>query len=459
MTKHIFCGLLAGLGLLVSACDKKLEVQPTQSIDQSNALTTEQDVRVTLVGAYDGLSDVDSYGGAIQFTNELLGDDREVVFGGTFTSLDELWRKSIVATNLQVQDTWLDTYNAINRANNVLSAIDRVGEDSRAQIEGEARFVRGVAYYGLVRLFAKAWGDGDNNTNLGVPLVLTPTRTLTEADNRPRNTVAEVYAQILEDLNRAAELLPAPSANENPGFATGSGALAMLARVYLNQGNYAAARDAADQVIAAKGPLTLSFADVFNDASSQAEVLFKVVVTDQDGTNAMNTYYGSVTNQGRGDIRVQTKHMDLYDSPTDERAQFFNLTNNGARRFTNKYSDQYGDVPVIRLAEMYLIRAEANFRLGTAVGATPLEDINAVRSRAKALPIAPGALSLATILKERRLELAFEGLQLDDLKRTQGSVTIAGTVSPYSDSRLVLPIPQREIDTNPALKGQQNAGY
>jgi starch-binding outer membrane protein, SusD/RagB family len=459
MNKYIFCGLLAGLGLLVSACGDKLEIQPTQSIDQSIALSTEQDVRVTLVGAYDGISDVDVYGGGIQFTNEFVGDDREVVFGGTFGTLDELWRKTITPGNLQVRDTWLGSYDAINRTNNVLSALDRVGEDSRNQIEGEARFIRGLTYFGLIRLFAKSWGNGDNNTNLGVPLVLTPTRTLSEADNRPRNTVAEVYAQILEDLTRAAELLPAPASNENPGFATSSGARALLARLYLIQDNFAAARDAANQVIEAKGPLRVSFADAFNDASSQPEILFKIIVTDQDGSNAMNTYYGSVPNQGRGDVRVQTKHIDLYDSPTDERAQFFNLTNNGARRFTNKFSDRFGDVPVIRLAEMYLIRAEANFRLGTAVGTTPLEDINAVRTRANATPLTPATLSLATILRERRLELAFEGVLLDDLKRTQGSVTIAGEVSPSTDNRLVLPIPQREIDTNPALKGQQNPGY
>ena len=459
MTTHTFRGLLVLVGLLTTACDKRLDVQPTQDIDQSTALNTEQDVRATLVGAYDGISDADVYGGAIQFTEELLGDDREVVFGGTFANLDEIWRKSVVATNSQVEDTWLDSYDAINRANNVLSALDKVSAESRDRIEGEALFIRGITYFGLVKLFAKAWGDGDNGANPGVPLVLTPTGSpLTEADNRPRGTVAEVYAQILTDLTGAAAKLPVPSSGDNPGFATRLGAQAMLARVYLVQGNFAAARDAANRVIDSKGPLTLGFADVFADQTSQAEILFKVIVTDQDGTNAMNNYYASVANQGRGDIRVQSKHVSLYDT-TDVRATFFNTSNNGARRFTSKFNDRFGDVPVVRLAEMYLIRAEANFRLGTAIGVTPLADVNAVRNRAEAIPLTDATLTLEAVLRERKLELAFEGLQLSDLKRNRGSLAIAGAVVPFRDNRLVLPIPQREIDTNPALKGQQNPGY
>ena len=121
--------VLVAVVLSVVACDGKLDVSPTQSIDQNNALNTAQDVQITLIGAYDGLSDDDVYGGGYQFFSELMGDDREVVFGGTFSSIDEIWRKALTTTNAQVTTTWLNTYAAINRANNVIGALDKVGKD------------------------------------------------------------------------------------------------------------------------------------------------------------------------------------------------------------------------------------------------------------------------------------------------------------------------------------------
>lgn len=442
-------------GWLLTACADRLNVQPTQSIEQSQALNTEQDVQGTLVGAYDGLSDVNLYGGGIQYIGDLLGDNRDVLFGGTFATVDEIWRKAVTTSNTVTRDLWLDGYGTINRANNVLAALDKVSADRRGNFEGQARFVRGALYFELVKAFAKSYNDGSPTTNLGVPLVLTPTNLVSDADNRARNTVAEVYAQVLDDLTKAESLLPtvqtgffAPAvAGATAGFATKGSAQAMLARVYLQQQNFAAARDAANRVITA-GTFTLAptFAGAFTDASP--ETIFKIVVTDQDGVNDLNTFYASTLNQGRGDVRVQAKFRNLY-AANDLRGQFFNRANQNT--FTSKFNDQYGDVPVVRLAEMYLTRAETNLRLNTSVGDTPLNDVNRIRARASATPLT--AVTLADILLERRLELAFEGQQLADIKRTGGTV---GTTA-YNANNLVLPIPQREIDTNKNLV--QNAGY
>lgn len=457
MQSFIKYGVYLGtVGLLLTACDNRLNVQPAQSIEQSQALTTEQDVQGTLTGAYDGLGDINLYGGGIQYIGDLLGDNRDVLFGGTFATVDEIWRKAVTTSNTVTRDFWLDGYGTINRANNVLAALDRVSEDNRANFEGQARFIRAVLYFELVKAFAKSYNDGTPASNPGVPLVLTPTGLVSDADNRPRNTVAEVYAQVLEDLTQAETFLPveqegffAPSAvpGVTAGFATKGAAQALLARVYLQQQNYAAARDAANRVITA-GTFTLSptFAGVFTDASS--ETIFKIVVTDQDGVNDLNTFYASARNQGRGDVRVQSRFRQLY-AAGDARGQFFNTANQNT--FTSKFIDQYGDVPVVRLAEMHLVRAEANLRLNTSVGATPLEDVNAIRARAGATALT--AVTLADILLERRLELAFEGQQLADIKRTAGTV---GTTA-YNANNLVLPIPQREIDTNSSLV--QNPGY
>lgn len=448
MNKNIKNWLLAGsVFVLATACDKRLDVKPTQSIDENTALSTSQDVEVTLIGAYDGLSSTNFLGGAIQFTGELLGDDGEVRFGGTFSTLDEIWRKTITTTNSQTQNTWLTGYIIINRANNVLSALDKVNAGDKNRVEGAARFIRGVAYFELVRLWGKQWGDGDNNTNPGVPLVTTPTRGISEADNRPRASVAAVYAQVIEDLTKAESLL----GTGNKGFATKNAAAAMLARVYLQQGNYTAARDAANRALpATANPLASTFANAFADASMDSEVIFKIIVTDQDGSNAMTTFFAPNTAAGgRGDIRVQSKHLNLY-STGDVRGTFFTRAANNT--FTAKFLDRFGDVPVIRNAEMLLIRAECNQRLGTSVGATPLADINRIRSRAGAATLT--TVDLNAILAERRLELAFEGTQIHDKKRLQANITAA---IKFNDNKVVLPIPQREVDTNKSLT--QNPGY
>ena len=148
--KHILPAILALV--FVTACDKRLDVAPTQSVDENNALLTAQDVQATLTGAYDGLGNGAVLGGGIQYTTELLGDDREVVFAGTFSTLDEIWRKTITPGNTDVRDTWLNSYNAINRANNVLASLNLVADEDRNKVEGEARFIRGILYFSLVKL-------------------------------------------------------------------------------------------------------------------------------------------------------------------------------------------------------------------------------------------------------------------------------------------------------------------
>ena len=447
MNKNIKNWLFVGTtAALMAGCDSRLDVKPTQSIEESTALATSQAVEVTLIGAYDGLSSGSLYGGAIQYSGDLLGDEAEVRFGGTFAALDELWRKTLTTTNGQTQATWLQAYSTINRANNVLASLDKVEASKKAKVEGEARFIRGLLYFDLVRLWSKTWGDGDNNANLGVPLVTTPTRIVTPEDSRARATVAAIYTQVLEDLTKSEALLSNVS---NAGFASKNAAQAILARVYLQQGNYTAARDAANRVIAnTKLTLTPTFPEAFDDEANDSEIIFKIIVTDQDGANDLNTYYAPSTFQGRGDIRVQAKHLALY-STGDIRGIFFVKASNN--NFTAKYLDQYGDVPVVRLAEMYLIRAEANQRLVASVGATPLSDINRLRNRAGAKALT--AIDLNAILAERKLELAFEGQQIHDARRIKKAV---GTLA-FSDNKLVIPIPQREIDTNKALV--QNAGY
>lgn len=439
--------LIAGaISLSFTACDQLLDVKPVLSIDEQTALSTEADVKVTLTGAFDGLSSGNLYGGGYWYANELVGDGGEVRFGGTYATMDEIWRKAVTTSNGVILGIWADSYATINRANHVLANLDKVSAANKDSFEGQARFVRGAVYFELVKLFGKTWGDGDNNTNPGVPIVLTPTKAVTEADYKARNSVAAVYAQVIEDLTTAVNQLPD---NTDDTFVSKYAAKALLSRVYLMQRDYAKARDAANAVIESGAfGLAGSFEEAFMDDTNGDEAIFRIVVSEQDGVNDMNTFFASTLSNGRGDVRVQTAHTSLYE-PDDARLGFFESTSKG--KFTLKFADQFGDVVPFRLAEMYLTRAEANQRLGTSVGDTPLNDVNKIRNRAGLVNL--GSVTLAQILKERHLELAFEGVQLDDVKRTGGTV---GTLN-YNANALVLPIPQREMDTNDKLV--QNPGY
>ncbi len=439
------CGM-ASLAIL-SACDKKLDIRPVDTVDASQALRTSTDVEALLVGAYDALGDEDLYGGLILRDAELLADNGDVTWNGTYEQPREIYTKQIRTNNAQVEDTWNDGYEVINITNNVLANLDVVSADNRDRVEGEAKFIRGLVYFDLVRFYARPWNDANGTpaNNPGVPIVLTPTTTITEANRVARNSVAEVYAQVLADLTDAARLLP----ESNGFFASRGAANAILSRVYLTQERFADAAAAADSVIASgEYELVDNYADAFNNSSNTSEDVFAIQVTSQDGTNNMNEFFGSTENLGRGDIFIEDQHLALYEKG-DERLAFF--YEEDELMYTGKWTFNFGNVNVVRLAEMYLVRAEANFRNGTAIGATPLEDVNTVRARAGVPPLT--SLTLNDILLERRRELAFEGQLLHDVKRYRQSV---GDL-PYNSPQLIYPIPQRERDVNSQLV--QNEGY
>jgi hypothetical protein len=309
-------------------------------------------------------------------------------------------------------------------------------------------------YFELVRLYAKFVGDGDYATNPGVPLVLTPTGNVTDANYPARATVKAVYDQIIADLTKAETLLP----NSNGNYVSKWAAAAQLSRVQLMVKDYAAARDAANRVITGSGKnLAANFGSnwftfINNAGGTPAEYLFSLKVTAQDGTNSQNTYFGRnvgiAGTAGRSDCKIRIGHINAYETG-DFRKGYFTLS--GGNYYTNKHLDRFGDVAIIRLAEMFLTRAECNQRLNTSVGATPLADINRIRNRVGLSSLA--SVTLADITKERSFELAFEGHYLIEAKRLQ---TPVGTLA-WNDAKLILPIPRRETDVNKNLV--QNAGY
>jgi hypothetical protein len=435
---------------LISSCGKKLDLLPQQSVAEEVALNSDANVKKVLNGTYDALSSGNLYGGNILLYAELLAANDEIRWEGTFNQPREVWLKSMLTTNSFVRDTWLSAYNTINIANNIIGAVSVVNAADQNRVKGEALFIRGALYFELVKMYAKPYSAGSVTTNLGVPLVLTPTRGIDEASYVARSTVEQTYAQILADLTEAETLLP----NTNTVYASKPAASALLSRVYLQMANYPAARDAANRgitVATANGKsLATTYAGVFNNSSNPAEYLFAMQVSAQDGTNSMHTYWSIPTYGGRdGDVSIEDSHLTLYN-PSDARLALF-YSGAGATR-SGKWQQQYKNVPLIRLAELYLTRAEANQRAGTTVGATPLADVNLVHQRA-GLP-ALGAVTLTSILAERKLELAHEGHAIHDLKRLQGSADGFA----YNANEMVFPIPQREVDASNNII-TQNDGY
>ncbi len=445
-----FYKLLFTVGILVTiSCNKNLDTKPTQSIDQNSALNTSSDVLVALTGAYADLGSAYFYGGYPFVASELLANSGELNWSGTYQQFTQINNKAIPVDNSFVANTWLSGYTAINDVNNVLSALSVVDAAKVNKVEGEAKFIRAATLFDLVRLYAKSWNDGDPAANDGVPIILKPTSSITAESQVKRAKVADVYAQILKDLTDAEAKLPIT----NGFYASKVSAEALLARVYLQKGDYPNAASAANNAISnglANGfSLKAVYSDAFpyNVSANTTEDIFAMQVTSSSGNNSFQTFFSA---NSRGDIQIDPSHIDLYETG-DSRLNLF--YSSGGSVFTGKFDYLYGNVHIIRLAELYLIRAEANFKAGTTTGDSPLNDINVIRTRASLTPLTSLELTLASILKERKLELAFEGAALHDIKRNQGNVALL----PWNSPKLIYPIPQREIRANPNLT--QNAGY
>ncbi|MGB3075771.1 MAG: RagB/SusD family nutrient uptake outer membrane protein [Chitinophagales bacterium] len=443
--KSMHVASMVAVILFFNSCKDTLDLQPAQDLTNATSLSNDAGVKQVLVGAYDELSQDDLFGGNILRNSELYAGEGELVFVGTFEAPREIFNRQILVANSDVEAFWSDAYNCINICNNVLSALSVVNEEDRAQVEGEAKCLRGWMYFELARYFGQQYEVGQVNSQLAVPIVLAPTIVIDETSTPSRNTVEECYAQAISDLVEAEGLLP----ESNNVYADKFVAAAVLARIYLQKGDYENARDAADRVISSgKYSLIPAYKDVFNLSEDSKESVFSIQISEQDGNNSMNEFFANATNGGRRDILIEDAHLALYPEGDDRKALFY--TSSGDY-LSGKWKNQYANIAVIRLAEMYLVRAECNQRLGTSTGGNPLDDYNRVHVRAALA--AASTVALDDILLERRLELAHEGFKYHDVKRLH---LVVGTM-PYNDNKMVFPIPQRELDVNKNLV--QNPGY
>ncbi len=451
MKNKIF--LIAISLLWFASCDV-LEVEPQHSIPSDDAITSENDARRALNGCYDAFQSVGYYGMDYIAVGDLSADNLN--WSGTSAAYNQMDNNSIISDNIYVEGIWSDIYTALNRINNLMVNLDNldenaIGETEKNLIKGELYFLRALAHFDLVRLFG------------GVPVRTEPITNDEESLNAPRNSVEEVYEAVWDDIEASEGLI---SSEIITGRASMAALLALKARAnlyyyYINgdQSYLITAVDAATFVINDFGlELEPEFQVLFN-GSENSESIFEIEFNEQD-RSLMAQYFFPTDLSGRYEFSPTQSVIDNYD-PDDERLEV-SIAYNGEEPYVNRYSDlqtNTDNIYVFRLAEMYLIRAEANALLEEDP-LMILSDINALRERAELDPVTVTIFDdlLLEIEEQRRLEFAFEGHRWFDLVRTNRAIEVLDGVN--NANQTLFPIPLNEILANDAINNSdQNPGY
>jgi tetratricopeptide (TPR) repeat protein len=470
--KHLI--LLLSVALLANACGKQLNLAPENTL-------TDKDVFKTEAGSEQALSEA-YYDLLLASTRDLayvLGDFTtpnllHTAYYNTFTL--GLWTPA----NTSVSTLWTNYYKAVNSANNIIAKIPMYAQFStgkQQQFIAESRFIRAYAYLDLLKLY----GDGaltNHPDGLGLPLQLTPFEGYKTGQVIPRATNGAVYAQIIKDLTESIDALPDNQANDlkTRSRATKGTVNALLARTYLYMRQYTDAAAAAKKVIDKVSIYALSTNLQVFPANSTGTVQafttehvfalpFSQIVsasTSVDNRIGSSYYYKSyfwidplfINNFQPGDQRVS--QLMFYGDQTYYPAREFNYT-------TFKFNNLNGrdNVPLIRLPEMLLTRAEALVKQDNTINSEAVTLLNKVRSHSlpNATPYTVSSFATATaladsIFSERRYELAFEGLYRYDLMRTGKPLHKPD----IAEGKKTLPVPQVEIDISQGVI-RQNSAY
>jgi starch-binding outer membrane protein, SusD/RagB family len=483
---------------LVSSCGKDfLNFNPTSTLNTGNAFNTAQDVNNAVSGAYNVF-----YQEYYEWDYILLGDERSdnaYAGGGGDISTTPYDNLTIQPGNMRMEFDWAQLYMGIARCNIILDKVSQVNDpaleinDARKNAIGQASFLRAYHYYHLV----KTWG--------GVPLELHSNSTDPGKTNLPRSSEKEVYDQIVKDLEVAIANLPdkfSEDNTENKVRATKGAANALMAKVWAQRSDrdYSKVLTYCDAVINSTAGYSLmsNYADLFDgghymNSESILEIAFRTDpnwVTSNWGTALFNE-----VGDGFQSYCVPSKDLvSLYDSQNDlirKNANIlFRKNNDYADENWNPCNDPAISVPynfkekhpngwnggdhlyLLRLADIILLKAEAQNEINDLGGAIATVNNSIIRSRAGLPAIsATSKEDMRTkILDERRMELAFEGQRFDDLVRMSTFVSTMNNLNEYKSicdngipgvptkinydatpGKMLCPIPQSEIDRNPNL--------
>lgn len=473
---------LAILAAMVMSCSKeKLDPIPQTSLSDAVAFSDSSRSVQQVFGLYSALKAGNMYAGRYQVYQDVRGEEFINRTNNAVTAW-LTWQFNLTASANEVQNFWSAAYAAINRCNVVIEGLNTapISAGLKRNLVAEAKLVRATAYFMLMQLYARPYTDG-NGSKLGVILKLKP-ETSSGDNNQPRATAAEIYNQIVKDLNEAEADLPLTygAAATNVSRAHRNTAIALKTRVFLNMGQWANVITEANKIVPTAAPwraasgvaneLIANYSAVFTNYTN-SEMILSMPFTSQDvpGTqNGLGHYYNPGPNGG-GEFALNTTGAGIAANTgwraADTRRNF--LVVSGGQTWLAKWPNPNNAAdpsPVIRYAEVMLNLAEALARSasGTTVDARALALLNSVRQRSDAgVTFAPANKDelINLILTERRIELLGEGFRTSDITRTNSTFPAKGTVgavAPTAD-QYIWPISIAELLVNKAC--QQNPGY
>lgn len=422
----------------LSACDV-LDVEPYHSIPGEDAITTQADAESAITGTYAALQAAGYYGRNYLVAGDLPADNLE--WTGTTAGYNQMDNNSILADNVIVEGIWASIYRLINRANHAILQIPHVDELTDDEVNGylaELKFLRALAHFDLVRMFGP------------VPIRTVPATEDEDDLNVPRRPYEDVYQQVYDDLEFAGQYL---RPDVERGLASQVAVKGLLARVklyhYAITGQQGLLHDAAanaSSVIDDHGLSLVAFEDLFSGNANNESIL--EVDFYEQSRNRLAEYFFPTSLSGRREFSPTGHLYDKYHASDVRRDA--SIAVDGDNYYAIKYSDiETGtdNVYILRLAEMYLIRAEAHALLGESPG-TARDDVNLVLDRAGLDTIEttdPEAL-LDIIHETRQLEFAFEGHRWFDLARSGRAVSELDGVD--DECQTLFPIPLGELLTN-----------
>lgn len=467
MKYNIYILLIVGFAL--TSCQERLNLTPITQKASNSFYSSEAELEAAIAGVYGQLQNGGLYGLDLIGVGEIPAEDafEEIAAndGGRFGQLDDF---STNAGNDLVGDIWRESYEGIQRINVVLNRITEIEYSTPVEKSvriAEMKFLRSLLYFNLVRLY----GD--------VPLVLEETVNPSDFFGQGRTSASEVYSNIENELNQAITDLPEGKSTGRP--AKGA-AQALLADVQMNQGKYNEALAHLSAVVTSGEyslmPTTADIFGVVNEGNS--EVLFEVqfasgVNGNAEGSPAASQFRPSgTTANAKGHNLPSSEFVDSYAELDTRKVDYVGIDSAANPfYFSLKYevsptgvNDGGTDYYVIRYADVLLKYAEALNETGSTAEAIPF--LNQVRNRAGLENTAASTQSevQAAIRMERRFEFIGEGHRWFDLKRYGNAVEVMnqwfsenGRNVTIDQTNLILPVPQSQIDTDPAIV--QNLGY
>lgn len=452
LNKYISRALFVASAVLLVSCESFLELKPTNALLSDNAVYDAKTSRALVNSAYSSLK---SYNNGSAIVLGVLPADN-VFFGGSQSQNIELDNNAFTVTNSAIVSAYSSNYSIINVVNWAISEIPKVVDETFAtgeqnKLVGEAFFIRAFAYFNLVR----SWG--------GVQLQLNPTTDLSTFGDIPRSSLDNTYKQILADLATADGLLPADD-NTTRNRIQHAIVKAFRSKVLLYAKQFDQAEiDATEVINNPKYALVKPYSSFFVAPFLTRESVFELSATSNNaGTSGSPWFPASGTPKGSYEYRPTNAIITLMNDATKGGSRKALLAKRGTDYYGNLYyttSPNTNPAYVIRVADLYLIRAEARLLKTTPDYAGAISDLNAVRGRSDATLFPVGSTGKDAILQaiwdERRLEFAFEADRWYDLVRT-GQAKIVLNVEP---NFWLFPIPQADVLADPSLNGENNPGY